>query len=92
MLTEPETVYDPAEQSEILDVFRQLMWPVVADGGRKRAARAKPHWTVDPDHLNALERHLHRYDMGERVDADSGAHPMVHVAARALMLAWQETR
>ncbi len=32
-----------------------------------------------------------KIELGERVDSDSGEHPMVHIAARALMIAWQET-
>jgi len=85
-----KTEYDPAEQEEIQTVFRQLAWPVLADGGRKRRASQKPHWMEDPDHLPALHRHLIRYDRGEVIDKDSGTHAMVHVGVRAFMVAAQE--
>jgi len=84
-------VYDPAEQEEILDAFRQLLWPAVSDGGRKRAKKAKPSWKVDKGHTAALERHLARWDRGELEDEDSGAHPLTHAAFRCLAIAWQET-
>jgi hypothetical protein len=79
------------EQDEILKAFTELMRPVVADGGRKRTSGKKVHWTVDLGHTAALERHLARWDRGEKVDADSGAHPMVHAGFRCLAIAWQET-
>lgn len=90
MLTDPE-VYDPTEQEAIQAEFRQMLWAVIADGGRKRAAGRKPHWTVDPDHAAALQRHLNRWDRGELRDKDSGAHPLVHAAFRCLAIAYQET-
>lgn len=92
MLVEPDTSYDSAEQEAIQQAFRQMLWPVIADGGRKRQAGTKPHWTVDPGHVAALQRHLARWDRGERVDADSGAHPLVHAAFRCLAIAFQESR
>ena len=92
MLTEPETSYDISEQEAIQAAFRQLLWPVIADGGRKRASGTKPHWTVDPGHIDALHRHLNRWDRGERRDVDSGAHPLVHAAFRCLAIAYQESR
>jgi hypothetical protein len=82
--------YDPSEQDQIIQALCDLMRPVLADGGRKRAEATKPHWTQD-EHLDPLHRHLHRYDMGELVDKDSGTHPMAHVMVRAGMIAWQET-
>jgi hypothetical protein len=86
--SEPPTTEAPADEVEsTLDVLVELLRPVVADGGRKRAAGTKVHWTVDPGHEAALERHLDVVGAGP--DADSGACPWVHVAARALMLAGQ---
>lgn len=89
----PEAV---AEATEILNTFVRLLAVPTADGQAKRRA-GKPNWKVDPDHEAALMRHLHRYGRGERVDPDSGANPLVHVAWRALALAarqeagWPET-
>ncbi len=79
---------EAAEQA--LRDLTALMLPVLLDGARKRAAGAKVHWRRDGGHLPALYRHLRRWETGERVDPDSGAHPLVHVAVRALMLAAQE--
>lgn len=83
--------YDPGEQDEIIDEFAQMLRAVTADGGRKRAAGVKPSWKVDPSHEAAIFSHLNRWKHGERVDPDSGAHPLVHLAFRALAIAAQET-
>jgi hypothetical protein len=82
--------YVDTEQDEILRTFAKMMRPVVADGGRKRAAGEKVHWMQDPGHLESLNRHLARYERGELVDGDSGAHPLAHAAVRCLMLAAQD--
>ena len=79
------------EASEILTEFAKLLAPVIADGNRKRGGPNNGVWKTDPGHEPALHRHLIRYDMGERVDSDSGAHPLVHAAFRCLAIAWQET-
>lgn len=78
------------EASEILSEFAKLLAGPTNDGQEKRR-HGKPLWKVDSSHLDAMHRHLHRYDMGERVDEHSGSHPLVHVAWRALAVAWQET-
>lgn len=83
-------MYDPTEQEDIIAVFSEMLRVVTADGGRKRAAGSKVHWTVDPGHKPALFRHLQRWEKHELVDADSGTHPLVHAAFRALALAYQE--
>jgi hypothetical protein len=80
------------EQEFILDVFADLLAGPTRDGGRKRAAGTKVIWTEDPDHEDAMYRHLARYERGELDDTDSGCHPLVHVAWRALALAWQQRR
>lgn len=85
-----DVTYDPAEQDELLRILAELLRGPIQDGGTKRAAGTKPPWTVDPDHVEAMYRHLARYGRGERYDKDSGAHALVHVACRALMRAWQE--
>jgi hypothetical protein len=80
-----------SEQQEILATFSSMLAAATGDGQRKREAGTKPHWKVDPSHLKAIFSHMHKYFAGEKVDADSGAHPLVHLAWRALALAWQET-
>lgn len=81
-----------AEQAEILGEFRRLLYEPTADGGRKRARKEKPLWKVDDGHTDAMYRHLKRWEAGEGMDPDSGSHPLVHVAWRALAIAWQETQ
>jgi len=80
-----------AEQTEIIGTFAHLLRGPTADGGVKRERAEKPLWKVDPDHAAAMYRHLGRWELGEKKDPDSGAHPLVHVAWRALALAYQET-
>lgn len=79
------------EQTEILDTFLGMLRSVTADGGRKRAAGLKPSWKVDTSHEAAIFSHLNKWKHGEKVDPDSGAHPLVHLAWRALAIAWQES-
>lgn len=79
------------EQAEVLVTFTEMLQAVTADGGRKRAAGLKPSWKIDPSHRVAIFSHLYKYERGERVDPDSGAHPFVHLAWRALAVAWQDT-
>lgn len=81
-----------AEQVEIIGEFAYLLRGPTSDGARKRERNEKPHWKVDPSHEAALYRHLERWTSGELVDGDSGSHPLVHVAWRALAIAWQQTR
>jgi predicted secreted Zn-dependent protease len=66
-----------------------MMIPVLMDGWRKREAGTKPHWKQDK-HYQSMMRHIYRYNSGELVDKDSGCHPLVHTAVRALMIAGQE--
>lgn len=79
------------EQAEVLREFGRMLSAASGDGGRKRAAGLKPSWKVDPSHRAAIFSHLNKYEHGERVDRDSGQHPFVHLAWRALAIAWQET-
>ena len=79
------------EQQEVLDIFYEMLAAATADGGRKRASGTKPLWKVDDSHEAALFSHLNKWKHGELADADSGAHPLVHLAWRALAIAWQET-
>lgn len=79
------------EQAEILREFGAMLAGTSRDGGRKRAAGLKPSWKVDASHLPAVFSHLNKWFHGERVDPESGQHPLVHLAWRALAIAWQET-
>ncbi len=81
-----------ADQNEILGTFLSLLEGPTGDGGVKRAAGLKPSWKVDTSHYRAANSHWCRWADGERVDADSGCHPLVHVAWRLLAVAWQEMR
>lgn len=83
--------YDESEQGVLLRVFYDMLGVVTKDGGKKRAAGEKPPWWRDPSHEAAIFSHLNRWKHGERLDPDSGAHPLVHLAWRALAIAYQET-
>lgn len=80
-----------AEQAEVLREFGRMLAGTSRDGGRKRAAGLKPSWKVDTSHEAAIWSHMRKWRMGERVDPESGQHPLVHLAWRALAIAWQET-
>lgn len=80
------------EQAEVLGWFTEMLRSVTADGGRKRASGLKPSWKIDGAHEAAIFSHLNKWKHGEKVDKDSGVHPLVHMAWRALAIAWQETR
>lgn len=86
-----DEVWVPSEPDEILDTFRDMLRAATGDGAAKRQAGAKPSWRVDPSHEAALFSHLNKWKHGELVDKDSGAHPLTHLAWRALALAHQET-
>lgn len=83
--------YDPREQDFILEAFSEMLRAATKDGGRKRALGTKPDWKSDPGHEAAIFSHLSRWKHGEKVDPDSGAHPLVHLAWRALAIAYIET-
>lgn len=95
LLIETETIVvltaPTPEQAEVLREFSAMLAATSRDGGRKRAAGTKPSWKVDKSHRAAIFSHLNKYEHGERVDPDSGQHPFVHLAWRALAIAWQET-
>lgn len=61
------------------------------DGSKKRRAGAKPPWWRDDSHEAAIFSHLNKWKHGEKRDPDSGQHPLVHMAWRALAIAYQET-
>jgi len=83
--------YDKSEQDLVMDVFDAMLRQVTKDGGRKRAAGTKPPWWRDSSHEAAVFSHLDRWKHGETHDPDSGVHPLVHLAWRALAIAYQET-
>ncbi len=87
-----EEHYDATEQDVIMRVFSDMLANATADGGRKRLAGEKPPWWRDTAHEPALFSHLSKWKHGEVHDRDSGAHPLVHLAWRALAIAYQETR
>ena len=82
--------YDPTEQDEIIEMFTDLLRLPTQDGGKKRRAKVKVNWKVDPGHLPGLFSHLDEYFHGRLVDKDSKTHPMVHAAWRCLALALQD--
>jgi hypothetical protein len=84
-------VYDPSEQSDIIRIFSEMLWAATKDGGKKRAAGVKPPWYLDDAHEAAIWSHVNKWKHGEKVDQDSGHHPLVHMAWRALAIAYQET-
>ena len=63
---------------------------VYCDGSEKAEANGGHHmdWIFDADKRNlrkdieALQRHLAQYLAGDRMDKDSGAHPLAHVIGR----------
>jgi hypothetical protein len=86
-----DEVYDSSEQDLLMEVFAQLLRSATKDGGAKRARGEKPPWWRDPSHEAAIFSHLNKWKHGEFADKDSGAHPFVHLAWRALAIAYQET-
>lgn len=87
----PDEVYDASEQSKVVALFSEMLWEVTKDGGTKRASGEKPPWYHDDSHEAAIFSHLNKWKHGETRDEHSGAHPLVHLAWRALAIAWQET-
>mgnify|MGYP001612481927 CR=1 FL=1 len=85
------TKYDPAEQDIVIAIFTKMLREVTKDGGKKRAAGTKPPWYLDKSHEAAIFSHLSNWKHGIWIDPDSGAHPLVHLAWRALAIAHQET-
>ena len=79
------------EQQDLLTRFTDELRKPTIDGGLKRIRREKPPWYEDSSHEAALHSHLMKWKKGELVDADSGAHPLVHAAWRLLAIACQET-
>lgn len=83
--------YDASEQDVLMREFMRMLRRTTKDGGRKRAAGLKPPWWKDKNHEPAIFSHLNKWKHGEKVDKDSGVHPLVHAAWRCLAIAYQET-
>lgn len=79
------------ERLTVLDTFYRMLSEVTNDGSNKRQAGSKPPWWKDGSHEAAIFSHLNKWKHGEMKDKDSGAHPLVHLAWRALAIAYQET-
>lgn len=79
------------ERRDVLDRFSCALAAATSDGSRKRQAGEKPPWYEDDSHEAAIFSHLNAWKHGEKSDPDSGAHPLVHLAWRALAIACRET-
>jgi hypothetical protein len=79
------------EREVVLRTFCTLLSAVTGDGSKKRQAGLKPPWWRDESHEAAIFSHLNKWKHGEQRDPDSGVHPLVHLAWRALAIAYQET-
>jgi hypothetical protein len=79
------------ERVDLLGRFLAELSKATADGSVKRAAGTKPPWYADSDHERGLFSHLAKWKSGETADAHSGAHPLVHLAWRALAIACVES-
>ena len=85
-------MYDPNEQDDVLTRFMVELRKPTGDGGAKRSSGNKVPWYEDKEHLGAFKRHLDRWLFeGEKVDPDSGAHPLAHAAWRLLAIVCVET-
>jgi len=80
------------EQAEVLGLFMDMLKGPTGDGAVKRERGDKPCWKIDTTHEAAIFSHLNKWKHGEKHDATSGAHPLVHLAWRALAIAWQESQ
>jgi len=76
----------------LLAVCVRLLREVIDDGGSSGKVNSRAPWWQRAEHEEKLFTHLAEWKRGVVRDGDSHAHPLVHVAARALMLAYQATR
>ena len=79
------------ERAVVLAEFHNMLAAATGDGSRKRQRGEKPPWWKDESHEAAIFSHLNKWKHGEKKDKDSGEHPLVHLAWRALAIAYQET-
>lgn len=78
------------EQEDVLARFLGELAKPTGDGKQKRDRGEKPPWYRDT-HEAQVFSHLMKWKRGERVDPDSGAHPLVHAAWRLLAIACIES-
>lgn len=78
------------ERQDVLDRFMEELAKVTGDGSKKRQSGGKPPWYIDKSHEAAIFSHLTKWKRGEKVDPDSGSHPLVHAAWRCLAIACSE--
>jgi hypothetical protein len=79
------------ERADVLARFAAELAKATGDGSKKRRSGIKPPWYEDDAHEAAIFSHLTKWKRGELVDPDSGAHPLVHLAWRALAIACRES-
>jgi uncharacterized HAD superfamily protein len=79
------------ERADVLARFQEELSKATGDGSKKRKAGEKPPWYRDNSHEGAIFSHITKWKRGEKVDPDSGAHPLVHAAWRCLAIACQES-
>lgn len=80
-----------AEREDVLRRFAGELVKATGDGSKKRQSGLKPPWHNDASHEAAIFSHLMKWKKGEKVDKDSGAHPLVHAAWRCLAIACRES-
>ena len=79
------------ERADVLGRFANELAKATGDGSKKRQAGTKSPWYEDDSHEAAIFSHLTKWKRGELIDADSGAHPLVHAAWRCLAIACRES-
>lgn len=79
------------EGEDLLIRFAEELRKPTGDGAKKRDRGEKPPWYLDDSHEGAVFSHLTKWKRGEKTDADSGAHPLVHAAWRLLAIACRES-
>lgn len=80
-----------SERDFILRAFLEQLRKPTKDGSAKRQGGLKPPWYKDGTHEAAIFSHLMKWKKGEKLDPESGAHPLVHAAWRCLAIACIET-
>lgn len=78
------------ERVDVLRRYAEELFKATGDGSKKRQSGEKPPWYRDGGHEGAIFSHITKWKRGEKVDPDSGAHPLVHAAWRCLAIACSE--
>lgn len=79
------------EQDDLIARFMEELKKPTGDGAQKRSRGEKPPWYEDDSHHGSAFSHYTKWLRGERVDPESGAHPLVHSAWRLLAIACRES-